>query len=54
MAADDFWVEGDYYHAFESNRLGISYKDLTDWKNLVWINLKKQRWYLLWQSKMRK
>lgn len=30
-------VKGDYYHALDYKEIGFSYHDITDKKNLVWI-----------------
>ena len=37
---EEFCVEGDYYHVLDGEKNGISYKELTNPDNLVWIDLK--------------
>lgn len=37
MDDSEVQVKGDYYHALDYKEIGLSYKDITDKKNLVWI-----------------
>lgn len=37
---EEFRVEGDYYHVLDGEKNGISYQELTNPDNLVWIDLK--------------
>lgn len=39
ISPHEFEVVGDYYHALDYEKLGVSYAELTDADNLVWIDI---------------